>query len=214
MVHKLSIGCWNIRRGLFTREIELRSFLKKEHIDIMFLVETDIILNGKDDFKIEEYQTVTTKHDATGEKIRVIGLIEEEVAISAKTREDLMSTEFPSIWLEITREHQKNVLVCGVYREWNRDGLKTEKDQKHRLKILTSQLEKATEENKIIIMIGDANLCSQKWENKEYNHFDMASELRGTLAQCGMEIMDLGKTFMADKTRTDGTLIESAIDHI
>ena len=76
------------------------------------------------------------------------------------------------------------------------------------------QMKKATEENKKVIMMGDANLCCHQWENKEYKHFHLATELRGMLAQWGMENLQLGNTYLADRIRVDGTLIESAIDHI
>jgi hypothetical protein len=38
--------------------------------------------------------------------------------------------------------------------------------------------------------------------------------LRGILAQNGLKNWDLGKTYMADRLRKDGSLIERAIDHI
>ena len=38
---RLTIGCWNIRRGLLRREEEMKELLNKDKIDIMFLVETD-----------------------------------------------------------------------------------------------------------------------------------------------------------------------------
>ena len=214
-VSKLTIGCWNIRRGILTREMETREILKNEHLNVLFLVETDVILeNGKDSYKIENYQTVVTKHESEKEKVRVIGLIEENIVKSTNIREDLMSTNFPSIWIEINREHQKNLLICGFYREWNRDGLKNETDQLNRLKHFSEQIQKATLENKVLVIMGDANLCSQQWENKDYTNFNVAVELRGILAQNGLKNWDLGKTYMADRLRKDGSLIESAIDHI
>ena len=58
--------------------METREILKNEHLNVLFLVETDVILeNGKDSYKIENYQTVVTKHESEKEKVRVIGLIEE-----------------------------------------------------------------------------------------------------------------------------------------
>ena len=195
--------------------METREMLKQENLNVLFLVETDVILeNVKENYKIENYQTVTTKHESENEKVRVIGLIEENLAKSTYIREDLMSTKFPSIWMEIKREKEKNLLVCGFYREWNRDGLKSETDQLNRLKHFTDQIQKATLEKKILIILGDANLCSQQWERKDYANFNVAVELRGILAQCGLKIWDLGKTYMADRLRKDGSLIESAIDHI
>jgi hypothetical protein len=46
---------------------------------------------------------VATKHESKKKKVRVIGLIEDNLV---KIREDLMSTRFPSTWIEINREEQ------------------------------------------------------------------------------------------------------------
>ena len=184
-------------------------------MNILFLVEKDVkLMNVSKDYQIQNFQTVTTLKKSNEDKIRVLCLIDENVKNVAKTREDLMSEDFPSIWIEITSQFNKNFLICGFYREWNRNGLCSAQDQLQRLKILTEQMKTATEENKIVIMLGDANLCSQQWENKEYTHFHVAAELRGMLSQCGMENCQIGNTYMADRLREDGTVIESAIDHI
>ncbi len=100
--------------------METREILKNEQLNVLFLVETDVILEGKDSFKIENYQTVVTKHESEKEKVRVIRLIEENIVNSTKIREGLMSTKVPSIWIEINREHHKFFLICGFYREWNK----------------------------------------------------------------------------------------------
>ncbi len=49
---------------------------------------------------------------------------------------------------------------------------------------------------------------------KDYTNFNVAVEFRGILAQNGLKNWDLGKTYMADRLRKDGSLIESAIGHI
>ena len=67
---------------------------------------------------------------------------------STKTREDLMSVDFPSIWMEVKQSVGKNVLVCGYYREWSKNGRKTEKEQLTSIKVLTEQMERASKENK------------------------------------------------------------------
>ena len=56
---QLKICSWNIQRGLIKRELEPKNILKAEKVNIMFLVKTDItLLNGKEDFKIEGYETI------------------------------------------------------------------------------------------------------------------------------------------------------------
>jgi hypothetical protein len=41
-------------------------------------------------------------------------------------------------------------------------------------------------ENEVLVIKGDANLCSQQWENKDYANFNVDVELRGILAQNGL----------------------------
>jgi hypothetical protein len=53
--------------------METREILKNEHLNVLFLVETKVKLkNGKDSYKIENCQTVVTKHESEKEKVRVI----------------------------------------------------------------------------------------------------------------------------------------------
>jgi len=98
--------------------LELKNLFNSEKVNIMFLVETDITMsNVKEDYKIEVYGTIFQKTDQNKEKIRIIGLVKEEMQNITKVRNDLMTKEFPSIWLEVTRSKQKNLLICGFYRE-------------------------------------------------------------------------------------------------
>ena len=50
-----------------------------------------------------------------------------------------MTSKFPSIWIEIERKHERNILVCGFYREWSIDGQKNNKTQLDAIKVLTDQ---------------------------------------------------------------------------
>ena len=104
----LKIGCWNIRRGLVKREEELKEMLRREKIDIMFLVETDTeMIREEKDYKIEGFRTTLPKRRETENKIRIIGLISEGLGERTKEREDLTSQDFPSIWLEVERKGKK-----------------------------------------------------------------------------------------------------------
>jgi len=125
--------------------VELKNILNTGKVNIMFLVETDItMLNGKEDYKIEGYETILQKTDQNMEKIRIIGLVVEEMRNITKVKTDLMTKEFPSIWLEITRSKHKNLLIWGFYQEWTRNGINSENEQLVRLKILINQMEQAT----------------------------------------------------------------------
>ena len=69
-------------------------------------------------------------------------------------------------------------------------------------------------EKKNLIVLGDVNICSNKWNDSGCKLKEIAEEIKSTLAQCGMEHIDLGFTYLADRTSVDGKPIESALDHI
>ena len=52
---ELTCCTWNIRRGLITREAELKNILQTNQIDIMFLTETDSIIKNENDYCIDGY---------------------------------------------------------------------------------------------------------------------------------------------------------------
>ena len=86
--------------------------MSKENLDILFLVETDTtqIVDEKD-YALQGFKTFFQKKIDHKEKTRIICLAKEhEVnASNIKLRLDLMSEKFPSIWLEVMQEHNKNM---------------------------------------------------------------------------------------------------------
>ena len=60
------------------------------------------------------------------------------------------------------------------------------------------QIEKANTEGKNIIIQGDANMCSTKWREADFNLSYIGDELISTLAMCGLEPVDVGMTYQAD----------------
>ena len=60
--HDLNIMCWNIRKGLITRELELKLLLSNEKVDLMFITETDTrSISCQLDYQIEGYVTIMPK---------------------------------------------------------------------------------------------------------------------------------------------------------
>ena len=56
------------------------------------------------------------------------------------------------------------------------------------------------------------NLCSSKWNEPEFKLKNIAEEIKGTLAQCGLNVLDLGHTYLADRLTETGMTIESSLD--
>ena len=131
-----------------------------------------------------------------------------------KERKELMTSQFPSIWLELERSNEKNLIIGGFYREWTRNLDNTMPTQLMNLKKFTEQIEEIAREKKPIVILGDANLCTNKWDNEDYKLKQLSNELKGTLAQGGLKIEDIGYTYLADRLTLEGKIIESALDHI
>ena len=107
----------------------LASTLLTEHnLGVLFLVETDTnsIIEEKY-YKIIGYNTIILQaKEKITDKTKIVCLINSEKVEKQeiKLRPDLMSSKFPSIWIEIEREYERNILACGFYREWSIDGQK------------------------------------------------------------------------------------------
>ena len=70
--------------------------------------------------------------------------------------------------------------MCGFYREWSHDGERLTKNQIESIRISNLQIEKAANENKTVIIQGDANLCSAKWLEEGFGLSSISNELLST----------------------------------
>ena len=62
--NELLCATWNIRRGLITRELELKNLQK--NIDVLFITETDTKnLLKEEDYSIDGYRTVFPERELT-----------------------------------------------------------------------------------------------------------------------------------------------------
>ena len=106
--HNLTCATWNIRRGLITREKEISNLLLSEDIDLIFLTETDNKnIQKEDNYVIQGYKTILPLFNKSKPKIRIMALVRNEIANQVKIRSDLMSDQFPSIWIEYSDLNKK-----------------------------------------------------------------------------------------------------------
>ena len=66
------------------------------------------------------------------------------------------------------------------------------------MSLFSEQIERASSSNKKIILMGDANLDSNKWNDSQFAHSKVAAILKGTLEQNGIKIHEIGSTYQAD----------------
>ena len=65
----------------------------------------------------------------------------------------------------------------------------------------------ASNERKNIVMMGDMNLCAKKWKDSDFTWKKVAEEIQGSLISCGIQIIDMGITYLADRLNENGEII-------
>ena len=100
---------------MLTKEQELADILITEKVDIIFLTETDKrMLINEECYRISGYKTILPHKKENSELVRIVCLIKEEIVPYIKVRSDLMSCEFPSIWLDYNPDLRiKPVKIAG-----------------------------------------------------------------------------------------------------
>ena len=83
-----------------------------------------------------------------------------------------MSDKFSSIWLEIGLPGKRKILVCQLYRDWRYLGQpdkgessNTKQEQMRRWVIFIDQWKQALATGKEVVVLGDCNIDSLKFEN-------------------------------------------------
>ena len=184
-----------------------------EDISVMFFTETDS-RSIRDNFKIQNYDTFYPPKADAKDKIRIVCIARKDPAIQFKMRSDLMSSRFASIWIECKTAINKKILIGGCYREWTYGGDDSINGQKERLNIFIEQINKACDENDKVLILGDMNLCTKKWDDNNFRYKSLSVPLRSTLTANNLNIADLELTWFADHAGPDGEFASSALDHI
>ena len=202
----LKIASLNIGRGLFSKEELLVNTMEDQKSDIFSVSEVDLEdFDDKKPFSLKGYVTFFPLQRPGTSTKRLLCFVREN--IDAKQRNDLMSNQLSSVWLEIKGKGQK-ILICTIYREFSdltRKGQMSINDQIERLHILQSQIEQATKEG-LVLCIGDMNVDISKMEDPTYYLRNLAEEYQLMIGMCGLELIDFGFTWNRQQKK-------SAIDH-
>ena len=94
-----------------------------------------------------------------------------------------------ALWFELSNLHHKCPLIAGFYRQWTHENLpKSEAEQKG-IELFTNQIELASNEKKDLIITGDSNLCSEKWNDDNFKNRRIANQLKNCLLQNGLLLL-------------------------
>ena len=125
-----------------------------------------------------------------------------------------MSDSFPSVWLEIKEENNSSTLLGGFYRQWTNNGIRSSKVQVDEIQVFCNQIDSACTPRSKAIIMGDANLCSQKWQNKDFDKKNISQPLIQCLEKNGLKIQDVGTTYQSDNVQSNGKIAHTALDHV
>ena len=160
----ITIASLNICSGFNKKMPDIQNTLDSENIDLLFLQEVEIKdIDKNEPPRFEKYTTVCPKKD-TKNKTRILMLIRENIKI--KIREDLMSKEISSIWVELQTQNGTKTIIGSLYREFDdlTEGHSSNSlsEQNKRFDLFLDQLSKANEERGTILCLGDINLDANK----------------------------------------------------
>ena len=210
----LNISTWNVRRGLCVRENEIRNLLITEEIDVIFLTETDAPHSNAKDYMISGYSTHTQICESDGQMVRILALTKDSCGVEFKLQTNLMNCTFPSIWLEVQDKYKEKSIIGGYYRQWSAGGKLTVPEQVKQMEDFCCQINLASALYSKVIITGDANLCENKWMEDDFERKSVAKPLLECLVENGIQIQKVGLTYQADHVLANGTVPQSALDHV
>ena len=104
--------------------------LEDEKIDLLFVTETDTrAITSEKDYSIKGFKTILQKRSSINDNVRIICLVRTNFEESITILDQIMTTEIPTIWLELKEANQRKTAIGGFYREWTHEGTKTVEEQ-------------------------------------------------------------------------------------
>ena len=209
--NSLIICHWNLGSKLWKNKVnQIQALVDQNNADIIFISEanldetTPVYESQISGYKITFPLTVDRNGTA-----RLVLLTKE--SLNFELRKDLMDNIVTSIWLKISRQGLKSILVCGVYREHqylkqDTDWSLQPQEQIRRWNTFLRQVETARITATCHI-IGDVNLDFNKWSAPEQSQAQMVTDTKNVLEVSGFFQL------VTDITRSWPGQADSTIDH-
>ena len=153
--------------------MEIEQVVSTNHPHLLGISEANLKrVHDIEDVQLPEYDLILSK-TMDNDQLQVSRVVcYMHQSLVGKVREDLMSDQFSSIWLEIGLPGKSKILVCQLYREWRYLGQPdrgahshTAQEQMRRWIIFIDQWEQALATGKEVIVLGDCNLDLLKFDN-------------------------------------------------
>ena len=191
-------AAWNCRKGLLlpdnTESLKLddiQSFLLKYDIHLFGLIECDIKASGfytckqdiLDNLKINGYNVKLPLSWSIHNQARIIVYVKDDLKVKWKDLR-IQDSDLPSISCEIGSGNSRTC-VNFFYREWKSrvNGSDDKNSQLERLQRQINHWRTLYSCGADVVIMGDANLCSFKWNEPSYAHKHLADVLQDFLLE-------------------------------
>ena len=213
---------WNAGNAHLENKMNnIESLIVDHHPHILGISEANLFKNHCiANCRLEDYELITcnTMNNHSLGVSRVV--VYKHTSVVAKVREDLMSDEFSSIWLEVGFPGKTRFLVCNLYRDWQYLGQASHSsldisEQLARWVTFLEQWERALESGKECIVMGDFNLDFLTFYRNNFSSNSQArlrplvEELFARVVPHGVKQCVLGPTRQGWAGQTD-----SGLDHL
>ena len=170
----IKLAHWNAGSAHLKNKMhEIEQVVSEYHPHVLGISESNLKkTHDLDEVQLQEYDLILSKtiDNDQLEVSRVVCYMHQ--SLMCKVREDLMSDQFSSIWVEIGLPRRSKILVCQLYREWRYLGQPDRgvysnsiQEQIRRWVIFLDQWEQALASGKEVIILGDCNLDFLKFNN-------------------------------------------------
>ena len=170
----MKLAHWNAGSAHLKNKMhEIEQVVSENHPHLLGISEANF-KRGHDveEVQLDDYDLILSK-TIENDQLQVSRVVcYKHQSLVGKVREDLMSDQFSSIWLEIGLPGKKKILICQLYREWRYLGQpdkgeysRSINEQMRRWVIFLDQWELAMASGKEVIVLGDCNLDLLKFDN-------------------------------------------------
>ena len=194
-----NIGVWNCRKGLVEHDkspssklTDIQALLQNHDLHLLGVVESDLHssisrvkrtnpITSKEiieNLHVEGYTIKLPKSWECHGQARIILYVRDGVHVKMRDVYN-QDSDLPSISCEIGLGREKKTCANFYYREWmgGVSGLGDTDSQKERLSRHIRHWKSLYSGGKDVVIMGDTNLCSLKWDDEAYNHKDLAGML-------------------------------------
>ena len=180
--NSLLISHWNLgAKKWINKRNQIQALVDHDKPDLIFISEANLDeLTPPHESLISGYVITLPKTVTRNGTARIVLLTKENLDFELK--DNLMDDIFSSIWVKISRQGVRGLLVCGLYREhqylnqasdWSLQPIK----QSRRWSQFLRQVETARISSTCHI-IGDFNLDYKKWTAPDFSQLQMITDTK------------------------------------